>query len=375
MVFRSLLIVLLALVSQTLYPMADGPFNKAKIATYAGLGISAGLVGYKWFTQSAAQRVTQSAAQKAAEEQADREKQKKYLDERMTQDCAQTAAEMALNEFELLAYEDREKLLPAVISVSPRANNLFDQIFNARERCISRHDDYQRKARDAEQKILRSEEPIALGALVISREFEPIDLINCLEKQTPEKLFIKNNTHPRSFFGPPLTAGQCGFVVFSDGDIQIHLHNSDRRALKELPHEQREFIKGLYHQRDTTITLDSDEYAVFKSLKPEMRACLERNYTLITPSRRMLNRCDTALSWAAQSFFIARLANFAYEERKTDLFGYITLCFLNTYSIARRHGSDTTSLPGLRLLQALIFTESFFNAPWIINKIKSFFPK
>lgn len=361
---RIIVISVVSLLSGSLIHSWPSEQTVAKTAVAAGCVGVAGLIGYTYYKN-----------QPSEEERADREL-KADLESKIFRGPVSVAARIKLKEFECLAYEDREKLLPAVIAVNNH-ENLLDLLQQAYAGCLQAFEAHQKSLSDAEQKVLHSEEPIALSAILISRhEAHNHRDIDCLAQQNPQKLFIKNVTNPRVFLGRPLRPGECAIIGYSDGDIQIRLHDSDRRLLNELSLEKRDFIKSLaQHPRNPEgLELDSAETVLFYSLPSEMRNCLSKNYQIKTIGGVAMRNTEIVLCCALGIFNLAQIGKLIYEGKYIKSLGRY---FATTFFLGGLHGALNSRRPFnlLATLGATASVEALFNGHFILEKLgKQLFP-
>ena len=239
--------------------------NSAKYLSVAGLAGAVSWVGYKF---------NQSKSDQAHDEQL-----KRKLENVGAQDFIEEIGKRALEkfDFQLLALQDREKLLAAVIPDIEAIQNLREYF----QFCSRRLLNYWRNNSPEAKAEFSIDGPFALSFAEVHREENGYQrkkqLIDFFETR-----HVKNQIGQSQIIGRNLLAGEFALIGFSDGDIQIHLNNSDRRALNNLSLEQREFIKGLYGREGEEISLSFYQWKIFRSLPWSMQNCLKKHYNLTT---------------------------------------------------------------------------------------------
>lgn len=356
----------------TVLPVKPITKDTAAKMTLAGCAFGLGWIGYNyWSTRPSAEQLA---------DQSDREL-KKQVERGGGKDIASNVARLKLREFELLAYEDREKLLTAVIYIvrDPAVNeNLFSFIRQAHTECQSKYDAYKKSI--AENHIpqpLTAEEPFALTACIISRHTNPqLRIVNCLPLQNPNNLYIKNVTNPAQFIGRPLMTGECAIIGYSDGDVQIHLHNADRRQIKELTYEQRDLIKRLFTESQGQPhapyliyqKLSRLESRIFNSLNSEVQEVLHKNYAVATVSHRIKRQGQAIMHIGLALLDIARYSQLLYEENYSKFIARFLLGF-SLYGFASLNQQDINSF-GFQLRTFMVM-ETCMNGHFIMNKLGS----
>jgi len=306
------------------------------------------------------------------------EKIKKDLESKIKADPTRHVARMAIKQRQLLAYRDRQSLLPAIIPMA--GDNLNWHLQQAALDCARTHEQYLAEKTQAERDQLelvlvdqaRVRRPIALHYYIISPHLNPQFIShNCYPEQyaNPENAFRKNETNPRLLFHRELLRGECAIIGFSDGSLQIHIHKTDSQTLENLSDEQHNFIKSLYVQGDVSLT--ESQQAIFDSLDSGIQANLHRYHRFTT----RVSKLKTLIGAAAFLFNVARCA----QLYKTDTTwggpdsasignGFGLLCMSMVYLVATAENSqDAWKIPvGYGAL-----VESIHQGPELLTKISS----
>lgn len=249
-------------------------------------------------------------------------------------------------EFHKLAYEDREKLLPAVIPIDK--TKIKKLLHDVREKCNKIYNSYCRLPRD-HQALFQLKGHRPLYALFQCRE-QKSNETNVFEydlftrQQNPQYLYIKNQTPPHTILGRTIGVGEFVLIGYTDGDIQILLNDSDRRTLNNLSYEQREFIKGLYH-RGGSCELSLKQMEIFESLPQEVQTCLKEHHWSISIAGQKDNQSQIVNNILGAGAIFLSIERMRQSTESDNAFRIPWFALSTIYYLKQLHVTDRTRKP------------------------------
>lgn len=238
--------------------------NWPQYALTGAAGGALGFLGYKYFKHTKRKKDVQLSR----------------LGQQVGKGVRKKITDYIIPEFEELAYEDRTKLLHLVIPFPIRI--IKDALYEARRRASKIFIDYQTVPQEMRDDFEQPGPRAIFGCRIIPGHETLVHHYHNFfaeQQKNPDLIYIKNKTHPRVLLKVPLGVGEFGVVGFTDGDVQIFLHNADRRTINNFSYDQREFIKGIYYT-NYQLHMTAEQTKIFDSLPTGIQERLKKNYEI-----------------------------------------------------------------------------------------------